>query len=398
MDTLRKVTHEGWFSRIGGALKGLLVGLLMLVLSIVLQFWNEGRTVARDAALAEGRSTVQRVADAIPAPQRDGALVHVSGAATAARPVRDEEFGVDVPALALRRRVEMYQWDEKKSRREEKQVGGGTHTVTEYRYEQDWDDDAIDSSRFEQAAGHANPGPLPYTAQTWRADEVRLGGYTLAPEVVGEIGGWENVPAARIALPPNLAASFRAAGDWFTTSIDGENPSVGDVRVRFEQLPAGPVSVVARQQAGALVTHATASGGELVLVERGTVAADAMFDAEAERNSLFAWGLRGAGFVLAWIGFNLLLRPLVVLADVVPLLGRLAGFGGAVVSGVLAALTSALGIGGGWLWHRPWLLGIVLLAIVSAAVWLLRARRAAPAGAAAQAVSMPPPPPPPHSA
>jgi hypothetical protein len=396
MDTLRKVTHEGWFSRIGGALKGLLVGLLMLVLSIVLQFWNEGRTVARDAALAEGRSTVQLVTDAIPAPQREGALVHVSGEATATQPVRDEEFGVDVPALALRRRVEMYQWDEKTSRREEKQVGGGTRTVTEYRYEKEWDDDAIDSSRFEQQAGHANPGPLPYAGETWRAEQVRVGGFALAPEVAGEIEGWEKVPAARISLPPNLAASFRAAGDWFTTGADGAAPAIGDVRVRFEMLPAGPVSIVARQQDGVLVNHTTRSGGELVLVERGAHTPAAMFDAEAERNSVFAWVLRAVGFVLAWIGFNLLLRPLVVLADVVPLLGRLAGFGGALVSGVLAALTSIIGIGGGWLWHRPWLLGIVLLAIVSAVVWLLRTRRAAPSVAVApQAASVPPPPPPP---
>lgn len=394
METYQKVTQQGWFARIGGALKGLLVGLLLLVLSIVLQFWNEGRTVARDAALAEGRSTVQPVAAARPAAQHEGALVHVSGEAAATRPVRDEEFGVDVPALALRRRVEMYQWHEKTSRREEKQIGGGTRTVTEYRYEKQWDDDAIDSSRFEQAAGHANPGPLPYAGQTWRADEVRLGGYTLAPDVAAEIGGWEDVPAARISLPPNLAASFRAAGDWFVTSADATQPAIGDVRVGFEMLPAGPVSVVARQQDGRLVTHATASGGELVLVERGVHSAAALFDAEAERNSVLAWVLRGVGFVLAWIGFNLLLRPLVVLADVLPLLGRLVGFGGALVSGVLAGLTSLIGIGGGWLWHRPWLLGIVLLAVVSGVVWLVRTRRATPNGATpGGATTMPPPPP-----
>ena len=77
-----------------------------------------------------------------------------------------------------------------------------------------------------------------------------------------------------------------------------------------------------------------------------------------------------------------------------PLLGRLVGFGGALVSGVLAGLTSLIGIGGGWLWHRPWLLGIVLLPVVSGVVWLVRTRRATPNGATpGGATTMPPPPP-----
>src|SRR5690606_10567578 len=131
------------------------------LLAIGLQFWNEGRTVRRDALLGEAGAQLVVLGSSTPVPANEGSLVHVGGRAAASTPVQDAEFGVKLDALALRRRVEMYQWREKRDRREEKLAGGGTRTVTEYRYEGHWNDDAVDSSRFGQRAGHENPGPLP---------------------------------------------------------------------------------------------------------------------------------------------------------------------------------------------------------------------------------------------
>lgn len=397
MDSFRTVTHQGWFGRLGGAFKGLLGGVVLLAVSIGLQFWNEGRTVQRDAALAEARTEV-RAGAAAPAAGLEGRLVHVSGEATAATPVSDDAFGVNAPALALRRRVEMFQWREKRDRREEKQVGGGTRTVTEYRYDTRWDDEVIDSTDFERPEGHENPATMPYTNEVRRAEGVRLDGYALDPEIASQIEGWERMPLASIALPANLAASFRVDDGWFTTSADPDEPQVGDLRVRFDLLPAGPVSVIARQQGGALVPHQTSRGDTMVLVERGRHEAKDMLAAEGARNSRLGWILRGVGFVLAWVGFAVMFRPLVVLADVLPIVGRLAGFGTFVLSGLLAMMLSLLGIGGGWLWHRPWLLALVLLALAAGVVWLLRMRRGAAPPAvvpvASSGPSMPPPPPP----
>lgn len=395
---LAHVASRGWFGRLGGAFKGLLFGGLFLLASLVLQFWNEGRTVARDAVLDQGRGAVQSLAAARPDPALEGRLVHVVGEASAAEPLLDEEFGVRVPALALRRRVEMYQWVEKRDRREEKQIGGGTQKVTRYRYEARWDEDAIDSGDFAEREGHENPGALPFASQTRRASGVKLGEFLLAPEVSREIGGWEAVAPDQIELPPNLAASFRADGKWFSTSVDPKQPAVGDVRVRFERVPAGRISVLARQAGATLVPQAEAEGGELLLVARGEHAARVLFDREQSGNRRASWLGRGAGFVLAFVGFTLLFAPLVVLADVVPLLGRLAGFGSVVAAAVCAGITSVVGIGSGWVWHRPWLLVLVLLGVVAlvAGTWTWAARRRAlpPPPPAA----MPPPPPSPGTA
>jgi hypothetical protein len=299
---------------------------------------------------------------------------------------------VSLPALALRRRVEMYQWVEKQDKRKEKQVGGGERTITEYRYEKRWEDEAIDSSRFERRSGHENPGSFPYRDADWRASDVRVGAYALAPELVREIDGWERVATEKVVLPPNLAASFRADGSWFTTSQERGSPAVGDVRVRFDSIPAGTFSIVAAQRANTLLPHRNGDD-ELAIIERGAHGASAMFDRASRSNSRTGWALRFAGLVIAWVGFGVLLRPLVVLADVVPLLGRLAGFGTFAVSGVLAALFSVLGVGGGWLWSRPWLLGAMLLGVFALVAWLIWRARQKTISPPAPPVSMPPPPP-----
>jgi hypothetical protein len=314
--------------------------------------------------------------------------VHVSGESRASEPVTDPAFAVSIPALALRREVEMFQWEENKSTTTRRTSGGGEETTTTYSYDKDWDDDLVDSSDFRES-GHDNPAEMPYRGEEWRASPIHLGGFVLSDAAAAELGGWRRVDLAGVQLPPNLAASFRLDDGWFVTSENPDAPKVGDVRVRFEYIPEGPTSVVARQQGGALATHTTSRGDELLLVESGTMDAPAMFDAAGSRNSTAAWMLRLAGFVIAWIAFRVLLKPLVVMADVVPFAARIVGFGTGLVSFFLALVTSVLAIGSGWLWYRPWLLAILVGLVVAGVVWLFRGKReAVPAGT-------PPPPPPP---
>lgn len=390
---LARFGRGGGISRFGGALKGIFGGVVLLLLAFGLQFWNESRTQRRDALLGEARNSVQVADAARPSAAHEGRLVHVSGEAIPATPVVDAEFGVSVPALALRRRVEMYQWHEKRDRRSEKQPDGSERKVTEHRYEARWNDDLIRSSRFERAAEHPNPEAMPFGRETWRADEVRIGALALASSLVDDIGGWERVPVGQVNLPPNLAASFRSHGDWFVTSQDPAKPAVGDVRVRFDRVPAGSLSVVARQQGDTLVPFARGEEEALALVRRGVHAPGALFDAASTSNSRTGWILRAAGFIVAWVGFALLLKPFAVLADVVPVVGRLAGIGVAIVSGVMAAMFSLLGIGGGWLWSRPWALGVVVIGVAAIlALFMLRKRRVAPSMPTTGAVPPPPPP------
>jgi len=57
-DSFTERTHTSWFARIGKSFVAVLFGLVLLVGSSVLLFWNEGRAVQTERSLAEGRGLV----------------------------------------------------------------------------------------------------------------------------------------------------------------------------------------------------------------------------------------------------------------------------------------------------------------------------------------------------
>jgi hypothetical protein len=53
-DTFTEVTSRSWISRIGQSIVGVLIGLVMVIASIVVLFWNERRAIQTARSLAEG--------------------------------------------------------------------------------------------------------------------------------------------------------------------------------------------------------------------------------------------------------------------------------------------------------------------------------------------------------
>ena len=63
-----------------------------------------------------------------------------------------------------------------------------------------------------------------------------------------------------------------------------------------------------------------------------------------------------------FLGFMLILNPLVVVADVVPFIGNILSAGAGIVSLVLTAIVAPVVIAVAWFWYRP-LVSAVVLAI-----------------------------------
>ncbi len=387
-DSFTKVESSSWGSRLGNALKGIVVGLVLLLVGGVLLFWNEGRAVHRARTLEEGASVVVHVPATVVEPRNDGKLVHVTGRAEASGPVNDPDFGVEAGALALARHVEMYQWVEESHSETRKKLGGGTETVTTFSYSKQWRPDAVDSSRFEKPAGHENP-PMPVGSGSWTADRVTLGAFVLDPAFVSQIAVDSPLAPDEGVVRAVAAALDRpavAAGDAVFVGADVASPAVGDLRIRWETAPEQTVSVVGRQRAGRIEPY-QASKGTIALLEPGTRSADAMFQSAKQANVTMTWILRGLGFLLLFFGFQAVFALFSVLADVVPFLGSLVGIGVGIVSFLLAGLVGTSIVALAWLFYRP-LLGIALLgvAVVLLVLLIRHGRKAAPA---------PPPPPPP---
>ncbi|RST87835.1 hypothetical protein EJC49_03680 [Aquibium carbonis] len=370
-DSFREVTSVSWFGRLKRSAAGILLGLLLLVAMVIGLFWNEGRAVTTARSLAEGAGLVQTVsADRID-PTLEGRLIHVTGPVVATREPTDDLFGVVAAGIRLERDVEMYQWVERARSDGQVKVGGGEEVVTTYTYEKEWSSSAIDSGRFKQPEGHANPG-MNYRSERFQIPEASLGAFRLEEPVLDRIGG-----ARKLTLDQEMIdavrASYRGPRELHVTAggaymgPDPSTPRIGDYRLSWQIVPLGPVSVIGRQTVDSFSLYQTVAGNRLLMVETGAVSAAQMFADAMTGNTILTWALRIGGLLLLMFGFSLIMGPIAVVADVIPVLGRIARLGTGVIAFVLAVLVGGMTIAVAWFWYRPLLaIGIVVAALAIA--------------------------------
>lgn len=384
-----EVTSESWFSRIGGAIKGIVFGLALFVIAFPLLFWNEGRSLTTYKSLKEGGSSVVAVASDSIDPANAGSLIHLSGFADTKATLTDSDFGISANALKLRRISEMYQWKEESHSDTTKKIGGGTETVTEYSYSRTWSEKVINSDNFKRSQGYQNPGAIPYSSREQAADRVTLDAFTLSPSLLSKINNFEPLlVSSETPLPKALVDKAQVYDAGFYIGADAANPQVGDVRVKFEVVKPVEVSVIAKQVGNSFAPYVTKASGSIELLQIGNHSADAMIAGAQASNKTLTWLLRLAGFVCMMAGLNLVLRPLSVVADVLPIAGTIVGAGAGLVAFLVAAPASLLTIAIAWLFYRP-LLGITLIVIAVAFTVLLKKKlKAAKENTQTKAVNM----------
>lgn len=368
-DTFTEVTRTSWFGRIGDSVAGMFIGFLMVVGSMVLLYWNEGRAVDAITALNAGAKMVVSVSADSVQPANEGRLVHVSGPATVAGPLTDPVFHIAAAgALRLERRVEMYQWRETEESKTEKSLGGGETKTTTYRYVKEWSERPVDSGSFKRPEGHGNPS-MPYRSATIEAPGARIGAFTLDQSQIKQIDAFERLPPDPSATLPQ---GFQWVGEQLYRGASPDQPRIGDLRVNFQVVPAQTVSVVAAQMGSTFAAFQGGRGQTIDLVEVGAHGADAMFQQAKSDETVLTWVLRAVGFFVMLFGAMLVASPIAWLASVVPFLESLvnvASFGLAVV--VAVPLTLGV-IAVAWLAHRPLIGGGLIVAGIVLAVVIRR--------------------------
>jgi len=389
-DTYTETTTKGWGSRIGDSIKGVLFGVVLIILSCIGLFWNEGRAVQTAKSLAEGAGLVVDIPPTSVDPGNEGKLVHVTGDMKAGIQPKDAEFGVSADGLRLVRTVEMYQWVQEEHSETKKNVGGSEETVTTYTYVRKWSDAPIDSSRFKVTEGHVNPAKR-YNDATFAGGEVTLGAFRPGERVVAMLPARQELrvdAAMAEALRGRVNGPVEANDGRFYLGADPSQPRIGDMRISYRFAPAGTVSIVGRQAGSDFGDYQTRAGDTLLLVRPGSMSAADMFKAAERENTVITWIIRLVGVVAMFIGFALILNPLVVVADVVPLIGNILGAGASLVSLMATAVLAPLVIAIAWFWYRP-LVGIIVLVAGGIVAYGLKhlagrraaARQAAPAAA-----------------
>ena len=367
-DSYTEVTSESWFSRIGDSIKGILFGFILFIIAFPLLWWNEGHSVERYNSLKEGQGLViSAPADSVNA-ANNGKLIHTQGLATTEEILQDDVFGVSAPAIKLERVVSMYQWKETEKSETKEQVGGTKTTTKTYSYNKEWSDDEISSNSFKQASGHTNPA-MPYKTKTFQAQDVSLGAFKLNPNQVSRLSGEQDLSLQGVQAPAQLdGKTLTTTGNSFYVGNNPADPKVGDLKISFKDLKPTNVSLVAQQQSNSFSAYQTQAGSDIDLLEMGLMDSNAMFTAAQNENAIITWLIRAGGFLLMWIGLSMILKPLSVLAAVLPFLGDLIAMGTGIFAFLLSVPFTLLTIAVAWIAYRPLLAGILITVAVVAIV------------------------------
>lgn len=235
------VAWRRWLIRLGGG--------VLLMLGALLASTTERSVVAYRAALHRNGGPVVDLGHALDARSGlDGRMVRVVGTPRVVEAPYDADFNQQAPTPVLTRHVQMFQWRELRL--------GDRAT-----YELDWAMTPQDSSRFQQPAGHRNPGAFPIAGAQFPAGRVMLGPYVLDAALLRALPGTEPVLADTRALPSNLAATFVAYAGALVTSDHPGAPALGDLRVSWTAIPSQEVTVLA-QLAGNRLVPAPHAGDE----------------------------------------------------------------------------------------------------------------------------------------
>jgi hypothetical protein len=388
--------HVGFLERLWQSITGILIGLALVAATIWGIFWNEGRAIGTTRALNEGAGVTVTVPPTRVDPANEGKLVHVSGDLRSGGRLTDADFQIGTDAVRLVRKVEMYQWKEEQRTETRSNAGGSQTRTTTYEYTRVWSDRPIDSSRFRRRDGHENPA-MPVTGRSQTAPNATIGAFRADSRVIGLFGGsaerrLEVTDAQLRAFQSRFGAQARLADGNVYVGYDAGTPAVGDIRISYTVLPEGPVTVVAKQVGPGFGPYQASNGRDVFLGETGTKAAQELYAHAHESNRILTWVLRVVALIVMWIGFNLMLRPFVVLADVIPLFGSAMAAGAGIVALALTLVVALPAFAIAWFWHRP-VMSIVLIAAGVAGAYGLKLlgerRRAAAPPVGGQVVGAP---------
>ena len=391
-----ETTTTSYGGRLGNALKGIVGGFIAFIAGTALLIWNEGNFVKTKKALNEaaGNTVIVESVDSLD-PELNGKLIHASAMAKTDDILEDSLFDVKENAVALKRKVEYYQFEEQSKTETRDKLGGGEEKITTYTYKKGWQSRKINSSDFKDPEYQSSNFVFyDVEAQTEYAKNVSFGAYTLPDFFIESISGDEkveiNLPEARIKnfndtisahprarLPQDasdeLPQYVHVSGDTVYFGRNPSAPSIGDVRVTISKVLPKQVSLIGKVNNGTFGRYVAKNGKRIARLEVGEVSAEEMFANAQSENVMMTWLLRIVGIMLVCGGLRGIFGILEAIAKVLPFLGNVVGAGVGLVSTVLGLAWSFLWIAIAWVAYRP-LIGIPMLLAAGALIFWLKTK------------------------
>ena len=208
MSQFQTTSSQSWFSRLGGAFKGVLIGIVLFIIGFPVLWTNEHDAVLNTNALNELTKVTIDVGTPEIKAENEGKPVFMTGPTATQDVLTDPVFGISENAIRLEREVEIYQYVEHQHSETKKKMGGGTETVTTYSYDPAWVNSTIDSNSFadpEAKVKYRNVGVMRFQDDELQATNVSFGAFKFGPEIISKIGGRESYKyAPDFQLPQQL--------------------------------------------------------------------------------------------------------------------------------------------------------------------------------------------------
>ena len=387
----QEVNRTSYGKNVGNSFKGILTGLVIVIVATILIFWNENRAIKNYKAIGRAQDACVEMPDInTVSPDFEGKTVHCTGVASTQEALADEIFGVRANALCINRQVEYYQWVEHSKTVTKEKIGGATEETTTYTYEKEWVSSPQASSQFKDPTyQNRNFVYQVIDEKEIQPEKVSFGAYQLPPFIVGSIRGsepamvemdsaivrqWNSAVKAQLGLPDTINANYVTVRDnvvYLGSNMD--KPDVGDVRVTFTYVPNDQqISIIANVTGNTFTQYVDQRNGKTVSsVAMGTVPAEQMFESLKKNNKLITWGIRLILLILIIAGFRKIFAFVPTLLKVLPFLGKGVGAILGFACTIIGIAWTFLFIGIAWISVRPVLAIILLVAVVGLIVWLV---------------------------
>ena len=343
---------------------GVCFGILLFLGSIFLLGWNEFNYVRNQAILLKVDKEVIE-AGCVPSASNVGKPIWASCVVQRGYDFTTDpqvqsmglSFSGEVRGAWFKADSTILQWTEDKSCSSHSTGGGGREKDCTYDYNLEWVSSPQSSSNFYcypswrpgcQRSGSQiqNSGTIPTSLQqTLNAPDgtVGMGSSTDSLYFLDnkEMGVFPSVPVTvpsgqRTSLLPNKQLVQVDATSVQFSSVPGQN-SIGDVRTTFTQSQVQfgltQVAIIAKQAAmsssnAQMRPWDTQLPGTMSLVDwasMGGLSKSDMINEKQSENGAMVIALRFVGFILMWLGLQLVTGPIALMPQIVPCCGEMIG-------------------------------------------------------------------------
>ena len=308
------------------------------------------------SAINEARKNFVQIKSDEVLEENEGKLVATYGKINTASldTLTDSVYNVSIPAIKMKRKVEMYQWVE--------ECETDDNDQEKCTYKKEWSDTLVDSSEFSDAS-YANPESFIVDEEEFYSQSVSMGAFELPERLLKNLSYNSQIKNQQLVEQYQNNIEEYTVQNNYISNVKDSVPEVGDIRISFVYNSSKSVSVLAVQSDNSFKAYMSKKGESIFKIVDGEYTGEEMLENMAESNKFMKWILRIIGAFLIYLGFAALVAPIQVLTKNIPVLSNIVSASTNAIAFILGLAVSFIIIAVAWFRFRP-VLSIALLAIV----------------------------------